>query len=161
MEKLKKLRTMSLDKTGVKGVKVRVARAPKVGGLSDLARLQKQEADLRARAKQNNSSFEKTTDDRNFIEKGLNLKQDQGFFGDVFEVLGRPMQAAEGFMQTKGNPFENAFKGFTGQKRYSGSQLLNDYGITSKNTPRWLSTLAGFGVDMALDPLAYTNAPFR
>src|SRR6056300_353794 len=36
---------------------------------------------------------EQATDKRNFVEKALNLKEDQNFFFDVFEVLRRPQQA--------------------------------------------------------------------
>ena len=36
---------------------------------------------------------EKATDNRNFIEKALNLTEDQNFLFDVFELMGRPQQA--------------------------------------------------------------------
>ncbi len=48
------------------------------------------------------------TDDRNFIEKSLGLKSNQGFFGDVFEVLGKPAQAIKGAAIDSSNPFEGA-----------------------------------------------------
>lgn len=50
-------------------------------------------------------------DDRNFLEKMLNLNKNQGFFGDIFEVLGRPGQAVKGFFDEEGtdaNMFERA-----------------------------------------------------
>lgn len=50
-------------------------------------------------------------DDRNFLEKTLNLNKNQGLFGDIFEVLGRPGQAVKGFLDpegTKDEPLQRA-----------------------------------------------------
>lgn len=49
----------------------------------------------------------KAQDDRNIFEKALNLGQNQGFFGDVFEVLGRPSEVVKGAAMNA-NPFEGA-----------------------------------------------------
>lgn len=45
-------------------------------------------------------------DDRNFLEKTLNLNKNQGLFGDIFEVLGRPGQAVKGFLDSEGTKDE-------------------------------------------------------
>ena len=46
-------------------------------------------------------------DDRNGLEKLLNLEQKQGLIKDIFEILGRPQQAI--FTGIKNNKFVLAF----------------------------------------------------
>lgn len=41
-------------------------------------------------------------DDRNFLERALNLNKNQGLFGDIFEVLGRPGQVVKGVLDAEG-----------------------------------------------------------
>lgn len=61
-----------------------------------LANAQRYEDTTRKTAARYGKTYEETTDDRNVVEKALNLGQGQGFFGDVFEVLGRPMRTIQG-----------------------------------------------------------------
>lgn len=106
-------------------------------------------------------------DTRNFLEKALNLKQDQSFLMDFIEVINRPLETVKGFISgsvdddVTTNPFKEAVKGFTGERGMTSftdtiaKHLLNfdDQDITGGT--RFVLDLAG---DIALDPLTYVPA---
>jgi len=103
-------------------------------------------------------------DTRNFLEKALNLKQDQSFLMDFIEVINRPLETVKGFISgtvdddITTNPYKEAVKGFTGERGMTSftdtiaKHLLNfdDQDITGGT--RFVLDLAG---DIALDPLTY------
>lgn len=106
-------------------------------------------------------------DTRNFLEKALNLKQDQSFLMDFIEVINRPLETVKGFISgtvdddITTNPYKEAIKGFTGERGMTSftdtiaKHLLNfdDQDITGGT--RFVLDLAG---DIALDPLTYVPA---
>ena len=110
---------------------------------------------------------DEATDKRNFIEKALNLKEDQNFIFDFFEILGRPQQALFGAIDAaqKGEDVgKGALEGLKGNKETSGGQLLRNAGIDSKgingaeegglNPLSWgIDDVLGFGLDILADPI--------
>lgn len=92
-------------------------------------------------------------DNRNFIEKALNLTPDQGLLMDVFEVLNRPQQAVKGLLTEGG---EGMIDGLAGNQEMSGVEFLDALGIVNENE---LDGVAEFAVnlatDIAIDPLTY------
>lgn len=111
--------------------------------------------------------IDEATDKRNPIEKALNLKEDQNFIFDFFEILGRPQQALFGAIDAaqKGeNVGKGALEGLKGNKETSGGQLLRNAGIDSKgingaeegglNPLSWgIDDVLGFGLDILADPI--------
>ena len=69
------------------------------------------------------SAKDEATDDRNWLEKALNLGQNQGLIKDIFEILNRPQNAIFSGISSaqKGEGFGAGFKkGITGEKRTEG-----------------------------------------
>lgn len=134
--KLGKLRTMKMKSSpGNNKIKMRRIKSPSISSFSDpVQRARMLEAQQQDTARQYGKEYEETTDDRNLIEKGLNLGQGQGFFGDLFEVLGRPLSTVEGAL-TSNDPFKGAYQGFTGQKRFTGEDVAKSLGIIGDKTP--------------------------
>ena len=100
-------------------------------------------------------------DNRNLIEKALNLKPDQGVLMDFFEVLNRPVQAVKGALtagQNEQSILEGAWEGLSGQKETSGREV---FGLGQNEE---IGGVAGFvmdvGIDIALDPLTYVPAGY-
>ena len=97
---------------------------------------------------------EQATDTRSFVERSLNLTEDQNFLFDVLEVLGRPQQALFGGIQSKqkGQTFWEGFKnGLSGNEYTRFAQVLNEAGIGEENT-FGLDDVLGFAGDIFLDP---------
>lgn len=102
-------------------------------------------ADLERKFKAVGVDTNKALDDRNFIEKGLNLDKDQGWVGDIFEVIDRPREALSSALTGK-----DAWAGFTGKEHTSGREVLGN--LMNKETediPWW----AGVATEIATDPL--------
>jgi uncharacterized protein (UPF0297 family) len=98
---------------------------------------------------------EQATDKRNFVEKALNLKEDQNFFFDVFEVLGRPQQALFNGIKAlqEGESFGKGFKeGLTGEDYTNFSQILNEAGLGEEDS-FGVDDVLGFVGDVFLDPI--------
>lgn len=96
-------------------------------------------------------------DNRNLIEKALNLTPDQGFLMDFFEVLDRPVQAVKQAM-IAGSEGENILKGFwegvSGQEEVSGSEFAQK--VFDIETETGLGKfIVDVGADILLDPLTY------
>ena len=90
-------------------------------------------------------------DNRNFLEKALNLKPDQGVLFDFFEVINRPVEAVKaGIMAGKeGRPIlEEAWKGLSGQTLTPGGDVLDAFGVDIGDSP-----VAEFAEDVAADIL--------
>ena len=78
------------------------------------------------------------TDDRNALEKWLNLEQDQNVVFDIFELLERPIfqPLKTGISNAqKGESFiEGALDGFTGKKKTDFKEILTNAGMDDPNT---------------------------
>lgn len=107
-----------------------------------------------------------STDKRNWLEKALNLPEDQNALFDIFELIGRPQQAVFGAIDAAQNG-EDVWEGFKeglgGSKKTSGGQLLRNAGMEgsgefnlfdpSSYDEFSLSDVLGFGMDLFLDPM--------
>lgn len=106
---------------------------------------------------------------RNFLESALNLRENQPWWFDVFEIINRPQQTVFGGISAfqKGeNIFEGAYQGLTGETFTTGKQLLQQTGIPFKDVTMedlkpgesWLKSfnfvdVAGLALDVFLDPI--------
>lgn len=103
-------------------------------------------------------------DNRNFVEKALNLTPDQNFLFDFFEVLNRPQQALFGAISAGQNNEDigaGAMAGFTGDKDFYGGDIVRKAIGQEENTngkdllkqmadpTNW----AGLVLDVVADPL--------
>lgn len=99
-----------------------------------------------------------TVDDRNTIEKLLNLDQDQGFIKDVFEILNRPQQAIFSGInaaQEGGSFLEGAAKGITGNDDETDFKkiLMNTGAFEDEKGKLDAVDVLGFAGDVFLDPM--------
>jgi hypothetical protein len=101
-------------------------------------------------------------DNRNLLEKALNLKPDQGLLMDFFEVINRPVEAVKGAIAAgvDGESFlQGAWEGLSGQEVTSGKEILKD--LTGIDPQTGVGKfVADIGVDILLDPLTYLPAGF-
>jgi hypothetical protein len=101
-------------------------------------------------------------DNRNLIEKGLNLRPNQGLLMDFFEVINRPVEAIKGALVSgvEGqNVLEGFWEGISGQEVIRGSEFLKrTTGIEPETGVG--KFIADVGIDIALDPLTYLPAGF-
>lgn len=98
---------------------------------------------------------EKVTDKRNFVEKGLNLEEDQNVIFDIFEVMGRPQQFIFGGIKSmqEGKGFmDGAMAGLTGEEFTNFSDILNEAGM-GDDSSFGLDDVLGFVGDVILDPV--------
>ena len=149
----------------------------KSSGTSQLAKNQKTINNYSARLAAGGVNPEQASDDRNFLEKALNLTPNQNALFDLFEILNRPQEALFGGIESlqKGEDFlEGAKEGITGNKRTQFKDILMNTGLFDDTTyedlvksgeKEGLATrlkamdlvdLLGFGGDVFLDP---TNVP--
>lgn len=102
-------------------------------------------------------------DDRNALEKFLNLEQDQGLIGDVFEILGRPQQAIfTGIKNSQegGSFLEGMKEGITGKEDTDFKEvLMNAGGFEDEKGKLDLVDALGFAGDVFLDPLDLALIP--
>ncbi len=107
------------------------------------------------------------SDDRGLVGKLLNLEQDQGTIGDLFEVLDRPGQAIKSGIvaaQQGENLFGGLWEGFSGQNDMTGLEFQKDLGWV---TDLQMEQMGGgekffrnFATDLLTDPLTYLPAGF-
>lgn len=101
-------------------------------------------------------------DNRNLLEKALNLTPDQGLLMDFFEVINRPVEAVKGAISAGLDGerlIEGAWEGLSGQETFQGSELLKD--VTGWEPETGVGKfIADVGIDIALDPLTYLPAGF-
>lgn len=92
-------------------------------------------------------------DKRNALEKFLNLPEDQNFFFDILEILGRPSQGVLNVIRDvpEGNrsPEEAFLRGLTGQSRVRGSELVREAGFENPLA----QAILGTGLEVLTDPL--------
>lgn len=99
-----------------------------------------------------------TIDDRNAIEKLLNLDQDQGLIKDIFEILNRPQQAIFSGInaaQEGGSFLEGAAKGITGNDDETDFKkiLMNTGEFEDEEGKFDLVDALGTAGDIFLDPM--------
>jgi hypothetical protein len=95
---------------------------------------------------------DKELDDRNIIGRSLNLRKNQNFILDIFEVIGRPQQALFAGLEAaaKGDdPLMAMQRGFSGQDYTRFADVLASYGV-QEGAGR---SIAGFLGDVLLDPV--------
>ena len=104
-----------------------------------------------------------STDDRNALEKWLNLEQDQGVIGDVFELLERPFQAIKTgitSVQEGDSALKGAWEGLSGQKDTEFKEILmNTGGFEDEKGKLDLVDVLGFAGDVLLDPADWALIP--
>ena len=99
---------------------------------------------------------EKLTDKRNWLEKALNLEQDQNALFDIFEILGRPQQALFGGIkaaQEGKDVLKGAKEGLTGEKDTQFKEILTEAGMSDRKGKLDVSDVLGFAGDVLLDPM--------
>lgn len=102
-------------------------------------------------------------DNRNIIEKALNLQQDQGLLLDFFEIINRPVEAVKAGIMAgiDGKNFvQGAWEGLSGQTVTSGSDFAEQalgIDIPDSGAGKFAASMA---VDILLDPLTYLPAGF-
>ena len=101
-------------------------------------------------------------DNRNFLEKALNLQQDQGLLMDFFEVINRPVEAVKAAIMADINGqdvIQGAFEGLSGETVTPGSEFAEQaLGIKAETgVGKFITSV---GVDILLDPLTYLPAGF-
>jgi hypothetical protein len=106
---------------------------------------------------------EKEVDDRNIIGRTLNLRKNQNFFLDLFEVIGRPQQAIFAALEA-GAKGQDAFrameKGLKGEKYTRFKNVLKAYGMEESESKRWeAADVLGFLGDVFLDPVNLALIP--
>ena len=92
-------------------------------------KLQDQLENYKTRLSNKGVDPEEVTDDRNLLEKALNLKKDQNILFDIFEILDRPRNALFTGIKNanEGKDFVKGLEqGITGKKETSGKDLLMD-----------------------------------
>lgn len=94
-------------------------------------------------------------DSRNWFEKLTNLPQNQNAFLDALDLLQRPQQSINGFLDAAihGTSVPAAFgvaaDGFAGRSHVSGSDLIGDFGVQNPA----IKAIGGLGWDLLADPL--------
>lgn len=103
--------------------------------------------------------IEKVDDNRNFIQKFLNLKENQGLITGTLELLNRPAEALQGALassRTGENVLEAMWNGLYGVKEYTLDDAL---GV--KFDDPFINGLANLAFEVAVDPFNYMNQPFK
>lgn len=84
------------------------------------------------------------------------LERGMGVLGRTFDVLSRPLygiaEATSDVITGEDNPLEGFWQGFSGREKTTFSDVLLEAGIDGP-----LRGIAGFGLDIALDPLTYLS----
>lgn len=100
------------------------------------------------------------TDNRNVLQKALNLEEDMGFLAGLGDVLERlsglaSIKAVIVNKDYKKNPLQNIWEGFTGEQRYSGVDVVKTFNPNIKYASDTEKFLAGLATDILLDPATY------
>ena len=110
------------------------------------------------------ADISQATDNRNFIEKALNLPEDQNALFDIFEIIGRPQQALFRGIESvqEGDSFlEGVKEGLTGEETTNFGDILRNAGVSDKELftnpitkeSTSLADMLGLVGDIALDPV--------
>lgn len=135
----------------------------KSGGSSPLQKNKNSISNLSARLAYSGVDPNEALDKRNWLEKSLNLKQDQNFIFDIFELLNRPQQALFGgieSLQNGGDFLEGAGQGITGNKDTAFKDILMNTGYFDDEKGKLdLVDALGFAGDVFLDPMDLAFIP--
>lgn len=127
------------------------------GGSTQSDKLQNQINNYSARLAASGVNPEEATDDRNALEKALNLDQNQGFIQDISELINRPQQAIfTGIKnaQEGGDFFEGFGEGITGNEETQFKEILMNTGAFEDTEGKLnLVDVLGFAGDVLLDPV--------
>ena len=104
---------------------------------------------------------------KSFLEKALGLPAGQGPLMDFIEVINKPVEAVKGFIagatdeDPRTDPFAEAWKGISGERRFTSFTEEVIENVFNTNTDDWNGVLK-FAVDIvgdiAFDPLTYVPA---
>ena len=128
-----------------------------------IANLEKQQENLEQRLQDAGGA----PDNRNIVEKALNLPQDQGFLMDVIEVLNRPAEFTKGFISAAfdedptTNPITTAFEGLAGKRGmtdFTEEVVENVFNISTDDWNGVAKFIVNVGGDILVDPLTYIPA---
>lgn len=125
---------------------------------------EKQNKNYETRLKSLGINPEEATDNRNFIERALNLEKDQNILFDIFELINRPQNALFTGISNAINGddfFEGLRQGITGEKKTSGKDLLVGLGMDDTEGQLDLSDVLGFGLDVFADPMDIPFLPAK
>lgn len=105
------------------------------------------------------------TDNRNWLEKTLNLEKDQNVLFDILEIINRPQNALLTGIDNalSGRSFGEGLKeGITGETKTTGKDLLmNHANMDDEEGKLDLVDVLGFGIDMVSDPLDWAILPAK
>ena len=125
-------------------------------GASSSNSMRNQVSNYKTRLKSMGIDEDAPVDDRNWLEKLLNLDQNQGFFKDFFELIGRPQQALfTGINEaaTGGKFFEGVKEGFLGNEHTYGKDLLETMGMETEDGKWDMADILGFALEVFADPM--------
>lgn len=129
----------------------------KSSGGTQLSKNQNSINNLSARLSAGGVDPNEAIDKRNWLEQALNLKQDQNFIFDIFELLNRPQQALFGgieSLQQGGDFLEGAGQGISGNKDTQFKDILMNTGYFDDEKGKLnLVDVLGFAGDVFLDPM--------
>lgn len=136
-------------------------KMPKTNPVSTTETLSKQKENLEKRLKavgvDADNPSDSVVDNRNFIERALNLTPDQNVLFDIFEVIDRPIRsvfsAADAAVQGT-DPLAGFWRGLSGQEEITATDILDSANVLDKDS---LGGVETFAIDLAaevfLDPL--------
>lgn len=121
----------------------------------------KQVEGLKKRIDATGMDAEKETDSRNFVERALNLRENQNPLFDFFEVINRPQQALFGGMKSslQGDEFmQGAKAGIKGDSYTRFKEILHEIGFEDSEK-LGVDDVLGFAGDVFIDPLQVPFLP--
>ena len=126
-------------------------------------KMQKQVDNYKTRLKSIGSDYD-ASDDRNIIEKALNLEKNQNALFDILEIINRPQNAlltGWDYAKSGGSFGEGLLEGIKGTEKTTGKDILmNHYGDWEDREGKIDPVdIAGFGLDLISDPLDWALIP--
>lgn len=123
--------------------------------------LESQKANLETRL-----AAQEKVDNRNLIEKALNLPEDQGFLMDFADIIDRPFQAVGQALtavldkDADTTLAKSFWEGLSGQEKMEFTDMLDDIGVETDEWSEARKFLVNIVGSMALDPFTYIPAGF-
>ena len=101
-----------------------------------------------------------STDSRNALQKALNLREGSGFLEGLGDVLERAsglasIKAAIANKNESKSLLEKAWEGFTGDLRYTGTDVIDKINPSFREASPTSRFLGGLTLDILLDPATY------